>query len=99
MNTLNKLFLAVVGGTAMTYESAQNLIVDMIDKGKVSVDEGKDLADELKKTVKREENVDTTPVEEEQKAQLAEELLLMRQELNELKRDVAELKGENEPEE
>lgn len=99
MNTLNNLFLAVVGGTAMTYESAQKLIAEMIDKGKVSVEDGKSLADELKKTVKREENIETSPLEEERKAQLAEELLIMRQELNELSRDVSELKGENNSEE
>lgn len=95
-DTLSKLFLAIVGGTAMTYENGQKLIEEMIAKGKVSVDEGKSLADELKKTVKRKDKSENdTVVEDEQKAQLAEELLAMRQEINELKHQLAELEDKD----
>ncbi|AZV55169.1 hypothetical protein [Clostridium sp. AWRP] len=49
INELKSLFLAGVGSAAYTYEKAVNLISEMVEKGKITVDEGKQLSEELKK--------------------------------------------------
>lgn len=51
INELKKLFLASVGSAAYTYEKAAKLIEEMVQKGKITVDEGKQLSEELKKNV------------------------------------------------
>ncbi|MFL0195046.1 phasin family protein [Clostridium sp. WILCCON 0269] len=50
INELRNLFLAGVGSAAYTYEKAAKLIQEMVQKGRITVDEGKQLSEELKKT-------------------------------------------------
>lgn len=50
INELKNLFLAALGSAAYTYEKAAKLIQEMVQKGKITVDEGKQLSEELKKT-------------------------------------------------
>ncbi|WP_368489375.1 phasin family protein [Clostridium sp. BJN0013] len=50
INELKNLFLAGIGSAAYTYEKALKLIQEMVQKGKITVDEGKQLSEELKKT-------------------------------------------------
>lgn len=50
INELKKLFLAGIGSAAYTYEKASKLIQEMVQKGRITVDEGKQLSEELKKT-------------------------------------------------
>ncbi|MCT8978731.1 hypothetical protein N4T77_19275 [Clostridium sp. CX1] len=52
VNELKNLFLAGIGSAAYTYEKASKLIDDMVAKGKLTIDEGKDLSEELKRNVK-----------------------------------------------
>lgn len=47
-----KLFLAGVGAAAMTYEKASEVVNSLVDKGRLTVDEGKELSEELKRNVK-----------------------------------------------
>ncbi|WP_446898186.1 phasin family protein [Clostridium sp. LBM24168] len=51
LNELKNLFLAGVGSAAYTYEKAVKLIDEMVQKGKITVEEGKQLSEELKKNV------------------------------------------------
>lgn len=48
---LKKIFLAGVGSLAVTYEKASSLIQDMVEKGKITVEQGKKLNEELKRVV------------------------------------------------
>ena len=48
---LKKLFLAAVGSATVTYEKASKIVDEMVEKGKITVDEGKELTEELKKTL------------------------------------------------
>lgn len=89
-NGLKKLFLAAVGGTSLTYEKAQDLVDQMIEKGKVSVAEGKELTEDLKRTLKGDRA--EKEVTDEGKQVMAEELLSLRKELNDLSKEVAELR-------
>jgi len=51
-NDIKSFFLAGLGSAAYTYEKATNLIEDFVQKGKLTLEEGKDLSEELKRTVK-----------------------------------------------
>ncbi|AND83293.1 hypothetical protein GTH52_11920 [Clostridium tyrobutyricum] len=56
ISELKKLFLASVGSAAYTYEKASKLIDEMVQKGKITVDEGKQLSEELKRNVINKKN-------------------------------------------
>lgn len=51
-NELKNIFLAGIGSAAYTYEKASNLVSDLVQKGKLTVDEGKELSEELKRNIK-----------------------------------------------
>jgi polyhydroxyalkanoate synthesis regulator phasin len=52
MEQLKKLLLAGIGSAAFTYEKAGSFINDMVEKGKLTVDEGKELSEDIKKSLK-----------------------------------------------
>lgn len=52
VNDAKNLFLAGVGAAALTYEKATDVISQLVQRGKLSVDEGKELSEELKRNVK-----------------------------------------------
>lgn len=52
MNELKNILLAGLGSAAYTYEKASKLIEDMVQKGKLTMDEGKELSEELKRNIK-----------------------------------------------
>lgn len=49
MDELKKVLLAGIGLTAMTYDKAEQFVKEMIDKGRLTIDEGKELQSELKR--------------------------------------------------
>lgn len=51
INELKRLFLAAVGSASVTYEKASKIVDEMVEKGRITVDEGKELTEELKKTI------------------------------------------------
>jgi poly(hydroxyalkanoate) granule-associated protein len=46
-----KIFLAGLGTAALTFEKAGEVVNDLIAKGKLSVEEGKELSQELKRNI------------------------------------------------
>ncbi|SHE41320.1 phasin family protein [Clostridium fallax] len=52
LSELRKVLLAGVGAVATTYDKANELIEDMVQKGRITVDEGKELSEELKRDLK-----------------------------------------------
>ena len=52
MEHLKKLLLAGIGSAAFTYEKAGGFINEMVEKGRLTVDEGKELSEDLKKSLK-----------------------------------------------
>lgn len=48
---LKNIFLAGVGTMAMTYEKTTELVAELVDKGKITVDQGKELNQELKRVI------------------------------------------------
>lgn len=53
VNDAKKIFLAGVGAAAMTYEKASEVVSSLVEKGKITVDEGKELSEELKRDVRK----------------------------------------------
>ncbi|ACD52147.1 hypothetical protein ST12_00405 [Clostridium botulinum] len=46
------LFIGMVGATTMTYEKANEVVNTLVEKGKVTIEEGKELSEELKREIK-----------------------------------------------
>ncbi len=45
------LCLAAVGAAAITYDKTIDIINDLVEKGKITVEEGKELSEELKRNI------------------------------------------------
>ena len=49
---IKKVLLFGVGAVASTYEKATEVVDDLVKRGKITIDEGKELGEELKRTFK-----------------------------------------------
>ena len=92
-HNLKDLFLAAVGGTAMTYDRAQEVVDQMIERGKVSVKEGKELTEDLKRTIKREPSGVAEDVNAD--TRLMEEIIGLRKDINDLSQRVEALEAQD----
>ena len=54
MNDLKKVLLAGIGWTAMTVDKADSFVKELVEKGRLTVEEGKELEQELKRQSKEE---------------------------------------------
>ena len=54
MNDLKKVLLAGIGLTAMTVGKADSFVKELVEKGRLTVEEGKELEQELKRQSKEE---------------------------------------------
>ena len=52
MDEIKKVLLFGVGAVASTYEKATEVVDDLVKRGKITIDEGKELGEELKRTFK-----------------------------------------------
>lgn len=77
VNEMKNILLAGIGAAAETYEKASKTVEDLVKKGKLTVDEGKELSEELKRTVH--EKVEK---KEEAKPLTKEELVSFFKEMN-----------------
>lgn len=53
-DVLKKVFLAGIGTLALTYEKANEMVETLVEKGKITVEQGKELNEELKRFVNKE---------------------------------------------
>lgn len=51
VNDAKKMFLAGIGAAALGYEKGIEVVKQLVEKGKFSVEEGKELAEELKRNI------------------------------------------------
>lgn len=51
LEEMKKLCLAAVGAAAITYDKTIDIINDLVEKGKITVEEGKELSEELKRNI------------------------------------------------
>ena len=54
MNDLKKVLLTVIGLNAMTVDKADSFVKELVEKGRLTVEEGKELEQELKRQSKEE---------------------------------------------
>ena len=54
MNDLKKVLVAGIGLTAMTVDKADSFVKELVEKGRLTVEEGKELEQELKRQSKEE---------------------------------------------
>ncbi|MCQ2969754.1 MAG: hypothetical protein MJ191_06565 [Clostridium sp.] len=52
MEEFKKIFLLGIGAASITYEKSMEIINDMVKKGKLTLEEGKQIGDELRKSMK-----------------------------------------------
>ncbi|MBU3146129.1 phasin family protein [Clostridium sp. CF012] len=90
-NDIKNFFLAGLGSAAYTYEKATNLIDDFVTKGKITLEEGKDLSEELKRNIK--EKKDQSPTFKKEHSPLTKEdmVLLLKQMNFATKEDIEKL--------
>lgn len=55
MNDLKKVLLAGIGLTAMTVDKADSFVKKLVEKGRLTVEEGKELEQELKRHSREED--------------------------------------------
>ncbi len=53
-DVLKKVFLAGIGTLALTYEKANEMVETLLEKGKITLEQGKELNEELKRFVNKE---------------------------------------------
>ena len=53
---LKNIFFAGIGSLALSYEKTNDLIKDLVEKGKITVEQGKQLNEELKRVVENNED-------------------------------------------
>ena len=77
-DNIKKLLLAGIGVVATTAEKSKELLDDMVEKGELTVEQGKALNEELKhnikKTVKENVNVSVKPSSPEELDELLEKM-------------------------
>ena len=78
-NDIKNFFLAGLGSAAYTYEKATNLIEDFVQKGKLTLEEGKYLSEELKRNVKEKKEEEITFKKE---TLTKEDMILLLKEMN-----------------
>lgn len=75
---IKKLLLAGIGAVATTAEKSKELLEDMVEKGELTIEQGKVLNEELKhnikKTVKENVNVSVKPSSPEELDELLEKM-------------------------
>lgn len=83
VDDLKNIFLAAIGTAAYSYEKGMNLVDEMVKKGKLTVDEGKELSEELKRNITSKKETKTEESKPLTKADIADLL----QEMNFVTKD------------
>jgi polyhydroxyalkanoate synthesis regulator phasin len=95
VDELRNLILAGIGTAATSYEKASKMVDDMVKKGKLTIDEGKELSEELKRNIKdtvKDKKEEPKPLTKEEMASLLKEInFVTKDELDELKSRITKI--------
>lgn len=95
VNEFKNILLAGVGAAAYTYEKASKLVDEMVQKGKLTVEEGKELSEELKRNVGFKQET-PTPITKEEMTQLLKDMnFVTKDEVAEIKERLSKLENIN----
>ena len=89
--TLKNLLLTGIGTIAATYEKAEDIVGELVQKGELTVKSGKELNEELKKKVESYKSEDLPRSAERLKAALAGMNLATKNDIDELKQRIDRL--------
>lgn len=96
-----KIMLAGIGSAAYTYEKASDLVSEFVKKGKLTVTEGKELSEELKRNIKNKVNLNkddkketTSLTKEDMKAVLKEMNFATKEDLSDLSTRLTKLENQ-----
>lgn len=96
---LRKIFLAGVGAVATTAEAAKDVVDNLVEKGEITVEQGKVFNEELKRSAKEKINDHVTVnIIKEYKDVLKSVENMTKEERDKLKEKIAELEKEQEKE-
>ncbi|WP_102399524.1 phasin family protein [Haloimpatiens massiliensis] len=96
-NEIKNIFLAGIGSAAYTYEKASKMVSDLVEKGKLTVEEGKELSEELKRNISTttetvKEKIENKPLTKEDMASLLKEMnFVSKDEVDNLKQEISKL--------
>lgn len=80
INEIKKLMLASIGTAAVAYEKFDEFIEQMVEKGKITVEDGRELSEELKRNVEEKTSEATNMINKK----LEEIKPMSREEINEI---------------
>lgn len=91
IDDLKNVLLAGLGSAAYTYEKASKVVDDLVEKGKITLDEGKELSSELKRNI-IEKGSEIKPLTKQDMKDLLKELnFATKDDLAELQNRIADL--------
>jgi polyhydroxyalkanoate synthesis regulator phasin len=93
---LKNIFLAGLGAAAYTYEKASKVVDEMVEKGKISMEEGKELTQQLKRNLSEKAEQIKPLTKEELLAILSEKNYATKDEVEVLKERIAKLENKTE---
>lgn len=96
MDDLKKILLAGLGSIAYTYDKSSKFVDELVQRGKLTMEEGKDLSQELKKNFKDSSDKiseKVLPVSRDEIYEILEDMKFASQlQVQELKNEISELK-------
>ncbi|HHV25906.1 hypothetical protein FYJ27_07110 [Anaerosalibacter bizertensis] len=96
-NTLKNILLAGIGSMAYTYEKASSMVETLVQKGEITVNQGKQLNEELKKVIDNNtNNQSTTNIDTETLKNIIQQLdLPTKKDIEDLKTRIDNLEKNN----
>lgn len=89
--SLKNLLLAGIGSMAYTYEKAEDIVNELVKKGEIAVNDGKELSEELKRKIDKYKSEDIPLTIERLKTALSGLNLATKKDIDELKKRIDEL--------
>jgi len=89
--SLKNLLLAGIGSMAYTYEKAEDIVNELVKKGEIAVNDGKELSEELKRKIGKYKSEDILLTIERLKTALSGLNLATKKDIDELKKRIDEL--------
>lgn len=95
VDELKNILLAGLGSAAYTYEKSKKIVDEMVAKGKITLNEGKELSEELKRNIKGAEN-EVRPLTRNDMSELLKEMnFASKDDLEEIKTRLSKLEDSN----
>jgi len=92
---LKNIFFAGIGSLALSYEKADELVKDLVNRGKITVEQGKQLNEELKRVVadSQNDNQNVQDLENNIKNHLSSLNLATKEDIDSLNKRIDELEN------